>query len=382
MFAGVPRAALRAGAFAGAQGRERQGCAGKGRAGKSWARVLLPLLAAVLALQAPRDVFAAEERMRWDAPLGCPGLEAVRAAVSAIAGSRKIELGRRSVRGRVERAGAKWRLLLELEDGLRRRSRILTAPRCEDLVQAAGVAIVLAFDTSAEAGKLDEPGEPEVTEGGTATAEEAELAQRDSGTERPPPAPVETPAPLPPLAPEAPSSSPPTEIPVSAGALQLGANALVDGAALRRAALGVELSFGWRWGALELAAYGAWLPPQRYVQGSRGTADFALLSGGIRAGYALAVGVVDLAGYISLELGRLSARGVDLIDARTFHDLWVAPSAGVQLEKRIAAGWSLVARAGALLPLTREGYDINADERIHRPAALGVRGSAGVGLAW
>jgi hypothetical protein len=156
----------------------------------------------------------------------------------------------------------------------------------------------------------------------------------------------------------------------------------VDGAALRRAALGVELSFGWRLGALDLAAYGAWLPAQRDLQGRREAAEFSLLAAGIRAGYELADGVVDLAGYLSLEAGRLSARGIELIDARTFHDLWLASSAGIELEKRIAVSWSFLARAGALAPLVREGYAINADERIHRPAALGVRAGAGVGFTW
>jgi hypothetical protein len=334
------------------------------------------MLVAAFALQAPREVSAAEERLSWDAPRGCPGVEAVRAAVSAVAGSRNIHFGPlRSARGRVERAGSEWRLSLELVVGSRRRSRILTAPSCEDLVQAAGVAIALAFDTS-----LDEADD---AAGSAAAAEATEPAPPDPETELGSSARPDALTPVPLIAPDAPSSPSPSEFqPVAAAALQLGANALVDGAALRRAALGVELSFGWRLGALDITAYGAWLPVQRDVQVQSGSAEFSLLAGGLRAGYLLLDGVAGVAGYLSLELGRLSARGIGLIDARTFNDLWVAPGAGVELEKRLAAGWSLEARVGAIVPLVRESYAVNADERIHRPAAVGVRAGAGVGFAW
>ena len=90
---------------------------------------------------------------------------------------------------------------------------------------------------------------------------------------------------------------------------------------------------------------------------------------------------LELSSHVALEVGRLSARGVSLENAREFHDLWLAPELGMGIAQSLGGGLELTARGGALLPLLRERYAVDG-ELVHRPALLGWRAALGLSWVW
>jgi hypothetical protein len=322
---------------------------------------LLRIVGLLLALLAPAR--AAEERLQWDAPVGCPGVEGVHAAVASALGAKDFDLGSfRSIRGRVDRHGAEWQLSLELVDAERRRARVIVAPTCSDVVQAAGVAIALALDaepTPPDAALEAQPAEPLptllVAEPETAPVTPVQDVNADA----------------------LPTST--TVAPTTSLRPTFGAAVVLDGAALHSVGWGMEVSGGVVLAKLQLLAYGLSLPGQRTAFAGGGAMQLQLLTAGLRARYVLARAALDVASYAGLELGRLSARGVALEEPREFHDRWLTPELGLELSRGLSTGFSIAARAGAVVPLLREKYSID-DQLVHRPAPIGVR--AALTLSW
>lgn len=370
------------------------------RAARRWRSVLLSCLCGAFMLAAGFARAGADARFEWDAPVECPSAAMVLDTVRVLRGTSAEHLAEmstvRAIHGRVDRVGALWQLSLELLDGRRRRTRVITAPTCDDLARAAGVAIALALDgagpNAAEASRetrslaeleRDDPAHDELAGSGT-TLSLDDGASRASEHERAmsatnPRAPSERDGV------NAPASPIPSDGPVGGLAVdsaegvapRIGALFTMDGSALPRVTPGVEAFAGVAAGAFELAGYGVFLPARDQAQGARGGVRFSLLAGGLRTTHRLVTRAIDVTVHAAVELGALRAQGVGLIDARAFSDLWLAPGAGLDLGKHLAGGLSLVTGASVIVPLFREAYDVNGDERLHRPDSLGWRAHAG-----
>jgi len=320
-------------------------------------------------------VLASEPRFEWDAPLGCPDGDAVLAAVSVLVDAPVVDFGAfRSIQGRVEQMGAEWRLSLELVDGSRRRSRVIAAPTCEDLAQAAEVAIALALDATHAAASV-EPSpragrESEATLAGPAAAgvpdAERPGVARMSSSEAP--------------TAERHVDTAEVAIPREHGAVSIAAEAVFDAAALRDGAFGVQISGGWRQGSNAVSGYGVWLPPRTDAIAGAGSVRFALLAGGVRLQHEFTHELVTLTGEIGVELGELSATGVALADAHEFSDFWLAPNVGLALGDALGAGWSWHASATGLVPVFRQAYHVDGDELVHQPPIVDFRAAIGFGL--
>jgi hypothetical protein len=329
----------------------------------------------LLAASLPARVLASEPRFAWDAPIRCPDGDAVLAAVSVLLDTPVVDFGAfTSIQGRVEQVGAEWRLSLELVDGSRRRSRVIAAPTCDDLAQAAGVAIALALDaTRADA----------LADASAGSGRESEGAARSPAATGVPDA--ERPGAPRMSSPQGPSaerhvSTAEPSSPREHGGVLLAADAVFDAAALPDGAFGVQLSGGWRQGRNAVSGYGVWLPARSDATLGEGSVKFALLAGGIRLQHEFTHEIVALTGEVGVELGELSATGVALADARAFSDFWLAPNLGLALGSELGAGWSWHAAATGLVPLLRQAYHVDVDELVHQPPVVDFRVAIGFGL--
>lgn len=111
------------------------------------ALALLAALPASAAAQAPQEVDAPTPILEWRAAAGCPGPDALRAAVMRNFNN-AIPATRVSARARVWRVNGpqSFRLRLSVENNGRASSRELAADQCEALLESAALVISLAID--------------------------------------------------------------------------------------------------------------------------------------------------------------------------------------------------------------------------------------------
>jgi hypothetical protein len=329
-------------------------------------------LGAVLGVAAARPSSAAAEPspsgarsaefLTWRAPVGCSTAAAVRERVSELLGEPELDLRHvQRVEGRVTEAASGWTLHLTVVDAHGRRERRLASDQCQDLAEAAAVAITLAFEAArAEAASAEALSAPGVT---------PEPEPRPALAEPPPVSDVTDPA-----APQA------TPAPVTT--MALGLEVLVDINSLPVVAPGLAVSGALRWSELRLAVFAAWLPDAEESVGLDQNVSFSLLSGGLRACYALGHGVVDTSLCAGAELGRLAASGSGLYRAQSVSDLWLAPQVGLELGVPLAASLGLHLRADAVFPLLRHAYAVNETQDVHETASVAARLAAGASLAF
>lgn len=102
----------------------------------------------VLALAVASSTARAAEPIRWEAPPECPDRSRLLAVVAELTGrDAAMAPSDLRMRGVVQRRAQGWQVSLTLMDGPRERSRVITAPSCEELVRATGVAVALALTT-------------------------------------------------------------------------------------------------------------------------------------------------------------------------------------------------------------------------------------------
>lgn len=307
-----------------------------------------------------------ESFLLWQAPVGCSTAAAVRERVSELLGEPELDLRQvRRVEGRVTEATNGWTLHLTLVGAAGRRERTLGSEHCQDLAEAAAVAISLAF--------------------------EAARAGAESGSDSMPSPEAASPTPIAPLANAQPAgaaaeaaNAPPAEGPSDGGRLraELGAELLLDGNSLPIAAPGVALVGALRWSALRLAVFGVWLPDATESVAPEQDVSFSLLSAGLRACYTLGRGLVDTSLCAGAEIGRVSASGAGLFLARSVSDLWIAPQVGLELGVPLGQAFAVLARVDALAPLQRQRYAVNETDDVHQTPSVALRVALGASLAF
>lgn len=312
----------------------------------------------------------------WQAPVGCATAAAVRERVHELLGEPELDLRHvQRVEGRVTELARGWRLHLTLVDAHGQRERTLESEQCQDLAEAAAVAITLAFEAAraevdaggAEAhGSVAEtnavPPEPVTPDAAPANEPPASEAREDAASD------------------DADAAEAAAE--ATAASAALGAELLVDVNSLPSVSLGLSLFGALRWSELRLALFAAWLPEAEEAVAPDQSVSFTLLSGGLRACYGIGHGLVDTSLCAGAELGRLAASGSGLFQSRDVSDLWLAPQLGLELGAPLGSSLSLRARADALFPLLRQSYAVNETEDVHATPAVAVRASAGVWLAF
>jgi len=283
----------------------------------------------------------------WEAPESCPGALEVYDRLQHSVGDvrdRLGELGR--VRGVVVPGERGYRLALEVLQRDLRSSRVLEAEDCNDLVDAAVLAITLALG---EARGRDDAGlaiEPAPAQGEPAR----------STTDVPPPV-----GNAPDVRTDAEEAGS-----VLGGFLSVGA--LMEIGALPSATAGLGLGGGLRRGSLTLAAHGALLATQRSSVGPDESVELGLWFAGLRGCYAPLEGPFRIDACGGLQLGRYHASGIALRSARDVEDSWVAPEASLALAFPVSSSFSVTSGVALAVPLSRHRYTINVSESIHEPA--------------
>lgn len=277
--------------------------------------------------------------IEWEAPPGCPDVGAVYERLSAVLGRAPSDLGVfRRVRGAIVEAPPAWQLTLQMFDGKQNRSRLISAARCADLAEAAAVAIALALDAEAAS---------------PAAAPTASVAAPDAGApgEQSEPEPAER-----------------RDLHVEA---ELGG--VLDLSSLPGPAAGVTLLGRLRWGATSLALQATLVPSETEAVRSDRFVQFGLMTTGARACQRGFEGVLYGAACLGFEVGQLEAEGSGLIDAQRARDLWLAPSAALELGISLWHSLGLNLRAEALRPLVRRPYVINDSEQVYRTPGVSSR---------
>jgi hypothetical protein len=355
---------------------------------KAWVSIVLGVacqaaLGMAHAEEGSAGASSSEDFLIWRAPVGCGEAAAIRARVTELLGQRELDLKRvQRVEGRVSPTRDGWALELRTFDAFGVRERRLVSRRCDDLAEAAAVAITLAFEAA------------RAREGSAAAAAGEKGAPSPAPSDAVPPDAVPPDAVPPSAAPAEPSPPSPSVIaePAEAGAsssraehelgdrgarLAFGAELLIDGHSLPAVAVGPAVLGALRWSEASVAVFAAWFPgADKPVAGGQ-RAEFSLYAAGARACYALGHGWVDTVLCAGFEAGQISARGAGLVGARGARDLWLAPSVGLALRAEPWPGLALEARAEAIAPLARQGYAVNQTESIFHVRALGARGGVG-----
>jgi hypothetical protein len=276
--------------------------------------------------------------IEWEAPQGCPDVDTVYERLSAVLGGAPSDLGVFSrVRGGIVEAPPAWQLTLVMFDGKQSRSRLISAPRCADLAEAAALAIALALD--AEAGRSE-------------AVPAASLAGPDD-------APGEPRAPTPALG---------QDLHVEA---ELGG--VLDLSSLPSPAAGATLLGRLRWGATSLGLQATLLPSETESVRSDRFVQFGLMAMAARVCQRAFEGVLHGAACLGFEAGQLQAEGSGLIDAQRVHGLWLAPSAALELGIPVWGRLGLALRAEAARPLVRPLYVINDTESVYRTPIVSSR---------
>jgi hypothetical protein len=160
----------------------------------------------------------------------------------------------------------------------------------------------------------------------------------------------------------------------------VSAEGVLDINALGSLAPGVSVGAAARVQRMSLGLYGVVLPGQSQAVSAEQSVTFGLLALALRGCYGMLGDRLTLAACAGLELGRLHADSSGLIDSRRVNDLWLAPSAGLELRASIRPTLAAALRAEVLRPLPRKQYAVDETVVIHRPPALAPR--LYLGVSW
>lgn len=293
---------------------------------------------------------SAASLVEWDAPEACPGALEVHTRLSAVLGYEPEKLGKLSrVRGSVMRTPRGFRLVLEAFEQGRRSSRLFEAASCDDLVDAAALAIALALAPDRSSASL-RPATTAGSEPNGVTPARSEAGTRD----------------VLPRIPSARSEAPHLR-PFAA------ADAVLEYGALPQLATGLAIAGGVHLGVVSLGGYGVLLGAQRLRVAPAQNVEFELLFGGVRACSVLLDRALRLEGCAHLELGRFSALGLALSPSREARDLWLAAGGSLQALWPLNGALAVELRAEPMLPFGRKQYTVNGSEAVHAPAVLSSR---------
>jgi hypothetical protein len=306
--------------------------------------VLTTMLWAQVSVAASATPAAAPVDLRWEAPAGCPGVEAVRAGIAR--GLPKASDARASdalhadvvlapMRADVVVTavdGAHWRAALALQGADWTATRALKGPTCAAVADAAVLVIDLALET--------------------------ELQQHEAP---PPPPPLLLPPPS--------NRSSPVVALDAAG----------DVGTLPTTTFGAGALVGWRFARARVDLRGAWFSPRTATVASQTNegAQVGLLSASLRGcpmfGTKVAVGPCAEVG-----VDRLVAKGFGPINPKSVKNLAPVLGAGLQAEWRLSRWVVPFLAVDAAIPLVRAHFSVESGSQLHRAAAVSFRGAAGL----
>lgn len=310
---------------------------------------------------------------RWEAPAECPPQRDVLERLSAVLSSdgfeqKPLDLGETRIFGSIQRAGPAWVLDLDVTDARGRRTRRLQAERCDELAQAAALALALLLEEKwedavphdAPAAGIEPEEAPEMKPPALAVSARSADAKDSLGT----PAPEASPA----------------DSEALGIRLALGADAILDSSTLADASFGAGLRAQLGAGRFGAGVHAVFLPARKEELGEGESVELGLFAAGVRLCGTLAEGTWGAEICAGGEAGWVSAKGIGLIAPEQGDGAWLAPSLGLVGRWHGLAEGAVASRFELLLPLLRRDYVINRSEVIHETPSWTLRWSLGVEL--
>jgi len=327
--------------------------------------------------------------LAWTAPAGCPDEAEVRARVVGMTGEAAAQRADLTARATVHEASpGRWTLALELTGKGGSGRRELTAPRCEELVDAAALVVAIAVDPRAalaagasEAGAGVVPAPPRQVSQGTGSSEQGvkDMSEGPKDMAQEPGDPItDEPATADEPAPPVPKPSPPQRRRLQAG---LRAAAGVSFARLLprpSAAVSLAVSLGGRRWRAEIG--GLYAPP---VPGGTAAIGGTFQAGAVelRGCPVLRRKTVEVPLCVGLQVGAMvgSGRGSGLATTTTARSPWLAATVGAALAWRPRGGrvgpWL---QADAIAALLQPTFVTAGQVVVHRAARFGGQVLAGI----
>jgi hypothetical protein len=295
----------------------------------------------------------------WSAPRGCPQRADLLLSLATLA---RVDAGSWSrfdaIRCQVTGSDSEWALAIEFVVDGQRGLRSFRSRRCEDLGQAAVVALALALEPSWDGSAAS-----------TSAATPEEGAGMPDGNEEVLPASDDA---VLPVAQQLARGQARTRV-------EAGLAGILDPTTLGASSFGVSLFAQARRGALSAGVYGAWLPlrPLDVRSDSEQYVELGLLLGGVRGCryFGAALGLCAV-----FELGELAGNGSGLQTSVASQDWWLAPGLELALGSRLFASWQVDSRISVLLPLVRTEYVVDGAERVHQVPAVILRLALGLSV--
>lgn len=281
--------------------------------------------------------------LHWDVPEACPDVHALERESEQVLGE-PLASYPLSVTGTVTQSGDQLTLLLRitLPANAETRERELQAASCQELLEAAAVAVALA---AADSGERTPPGVPQSTDNTEPPLRAARPASETIGS----------------------------ELAISA------AGAGITGA-LPSLGLGGELQVAWMRDWLRIGLGMTWFPLRgmtltNSVRASFGMYFLELLLCGQRS-----VARARLFGCATAHIGRIEAHLDAPAEGPTESTAWRALGVRVGASYPIAPPLELTASLAAVLPITRPRFysQPTADAELHEPAAVAARLLVGI----
>jgi hypothetical protein len=249
----------------------------------------------------------------------------------------------------VEGEGGAVQLRLQtLYAGKAPRQRALSAASCREAADAAAVAIAMAVAERERAVAAPVEAGSDVASGGAQSADDAVRTG------------------------DATQADEPLRLVLGLGlALQLGA--------LPALAAGAQLGVGLGYGLWRLELLGALFASQETtLPGDDRGGELGLWLTGLLGCVEPDFGRVRLFGCAGFELGRLTARGLGVMNERDGDSLWRAVRVEAGAAVRLFGDLRALARLGLELPLARDEFVLEMQDRVHRPASLGAHAVVGL----
>lgn len=303
--------------------------------------------------------------LEWYVPADCAHESDFRRQVTRLLDGRDALAQVAPVRVQITRRDdATWQLELDLTVEGTTVRRIVEAPRCPPLVEAATIIVVMATEpSSTPPSTVRQPGRSAPQKW---LPPDTEIASELTVPARPsPPArsmKQEEPVPVP--------------VPLRLGG-GVGAHAGTGAVPGFSAAAAVHANLSYGPWTVRLEA--AWWPSRQvHLDGRAAGAQVDLATVGVVACRDLVGDRWTLAACAELELGRLRARGVDVVNPREPDAFWAALGVGPALRWAISSRWSVWTVAGVAVPLRRPQFVVDGGGGLYRPAPAGFQLAAGL----
>jgi len=249
--------------------------------------------------------------------------------------------------------------------------RTISGPDCETVARGMAIAVAVAIDPSAL------------------------LSERTHGSREPEPTPPAAPAPPPsPAAPRERPRPPPSEAPAPPpffafeARAELTSSVVVGMLPVLAAAFEVE-----PFAAMRSDRVPRWLRPSvaigvrqslsRRIERSTVTTEFEWTAGVLRlcpARFLFARDRLEVTPCVEGDLGVLRAHATGSSDARSTAKLWIDAGASVRATWSIGDGWFVSGAASALVPVSRNRFELSTGALVSRAPTVGVMLGLGGGL--